>query len=108
MSSCLVLYTLGFWSANDQHPQPRPHPRPNPRDQCDAQNNIPSKYAKLTEDVVKWLIFEDYKKPKASITIILPKSLVQTNLGALPKILCRLGVKIRKLKVDFMTSGTWQ
>ena len=33
-----------------------------PKDKCDSQRKIPSKYAKVTQDVIKWLMFKDYPK----------------------------------------------
>ena len=61
----------GFWSAMDI----RPH-KITPKDNCDKNRNIPSKYAKITQDVVKWLMFKDYpnkKKPRQEVLDCLHK-----------------------------------
>ena len=31
-----------------------------PEEKCDSDRKIPWKYAKVTQDVVNWLVFKDY------------------------------------------------
>ena len=53
----------------------RPH-KITPEDECDSNRKIPSKYAKITQDVVKWLMFKDYpnkKKPRQEVLDCLHK-----------------------------------
>ena len=41
-----------------------------PLDKCDSERKIPSKYAKVTQDVIKWLMFKDYpnkNKPRQEV-----------------------------------------
>ena len=33
-------------------------------DECKSQMRLPSKYVKVTQDVVDWLVYEDLKKKK--------------------------------------------
>ena len=33
-------------------------------DECKEQMRLPSKYVKVTQDVVDWLVYEDLKKKK--------------------------------------------
>ena len=58
-------FYIGFWSAMDFSPH-----KITPEDDCDSNRKIPSKYAKITQDVIKWLMFKDYpnkKKPRQEV-----------------------------------------
>ena len=43
---------------------PYPHDDDPFDDECKEQMRLPSKYVKVTQDVVDWLVYEDLKKKK--------------------------------------------
>ena len=55
----LCFSYIGFWNAMD----PEPHLGVFD-DECKSQMRLPSKYVKVTQDVVNWLVYEDLGKKK--------------------------------------------
>ena len=54
-------FPIGFWNAMDPYPHEELFD-----DECKEHmlHPVPSKYVKVTQDVVDWLVYEDLKKKK--------------------------------------------
>ena len=59
----ICAFPIGFWNAMDPYPHDDDDEDPFD-DECKEQMRLPSKYVKVTQDVVDWLVYEDLKKKK--------------------------------------------
>lgn len=59
----ICAFPIGFWNAMDPYPHDDDGQDPFD-DECKEQMRLPSKYVKVTQDVVDWLVYEDLKKKK--------------------------------------------